>query len=195
MKKQKLTRELAERKVASKVIDKKELKLVKKAARGNVNAYGQLVEIYKKYLYRMAYTYTKEEQSALDIVQDCILKGFESVKNIQEPEYFKTWLTRILIHTAVDHLRKSDRYEKYEDSYTGEAEKGLGLEEKWDLYDAIDALPEKFKTVIILKCFNEMQIQEIAYAMEIPEGTVKSYLHRAKSELKEYLREDYIYVQ
>ena len=177
------------------MMDKRELKLVKKAMRGSINAYGELVEIHKNYLYRMAYTYTKEEQAALDIVQDCILKGFESLKKIREPEYFKTWLTRILIHSAVDHLRRYSGYEQYEEACVGEPEKGMGLEEKWDLYDAIDALPEKFKTVIILKYFNEMQINEIAYAMDIPEGTVKSYLHRAKSELKEYLKEDYVYVQ
>ena len=75
-------------------------KLVLKAIKGNRKAYGQLIYMHKEYLYRTAYLYLKNEDSALDIVQDCILKGFQTIKNLRQPEYFRTWLTRILINLA-----------------------------------------------------------------------------------------------
>lgn len=58
-------------------------------------------------------------------------------------------------------------------------------EEKLDLYQAIDLLPEKHRTVVILKYFEDMKISDIAYVMAIPEGSVKAYLHRAKENLKQ----------
>ena len=70
---------------------------------------------------------------------------------------------------------------------------GISPEEKWDLYEAIDQLPEKYRSVIILKYFEDMKISEISYAMEIPEGSVKAYLSRAREELRRYLKEDYRY--
>lgn len=69
---------------------------------------------------------------------------------------------------------------------------GVSSEEKWDLYNAIDVLPERYRTVIILKYFSNMTIREIAYAMNIPEGSVKAYLSRARGELKANLKEDYL---
>lgn len=70
---------------------------------------------------------------------------------------------------------------------------GISLEEKHDLYSAIDQLSERYQTVIILKYFNDLSIKEIAFIMNIPEGSVKAYLNRARNELKDMLKEDYLY--
>lgn len=169
--------------------------LAKKAVRGNVNAYGELVEYHKEYLYRTAMAFVKDEQSALDIVQDCIVKGFQAIRDLKNPACFKTWITRILINTAKNQLRKKVTQITIDSLEMPQKENGVSIEEKWDLYEAIDALPEKYKTIIILKYFNDMQIEEIAYTLEIPEGSVKSYLFRARQELRAYLKEGYIYVQ
>ena len=61
------------------------------------------------------------------------------------------------------------------------------------MYNAIDSLAEKYKTVVILKFFMEFKLSEIAYIMDIPEGSVSAYLTRAKNELRAYLKEDYYY--
>jgi len=169
--------------------------LAKKAVRGNVNAYGELVEYHKEYLYRTAMAFVKDEESALDIVQDCIIKGFQGIRKLKNPEYFKTWITRILINTAKNQLRTRVTQIAIDSLEVPQKESGVSMEEKWDLYEAIDALPEKYKIIIILKYFNDMQIEEIAYALEMPEGSVKSYLFRARQELKAYLKEGYIYAQ
>ncbi len=175
------------------LLEKEILKLARQAARGNVSAYGSLIVHYQDYLYRMAFLHVKNEAMALDVVGDCILKGFQSIRRLKHPEYFKTWITRILIRCAADAFSKN-RGEVPMDP-AGEAfpagTSGISAEEKWDLYDAIDRLPEKYKTVIILKYFSELTVREIAYAMDIPEGSVKAYLSRARKELRGHLKEGY----
>lgn len=71
---------------------------------------------------------------------------------------------------------------------------GISPEEKIDLYQAVDALPPRYKTIIILQYFENLKISEIAFALDIPEGSVKAYSHRAKENLRQYLKEDYLYV-
>mgnify|MGYP000441189104 CR=1 FL=1 len=60
-------------------------------------------------------------------------------------------------------------------------QKGTPPEEKWDLYHAIDRLPERYRSVVIMKYFDDMKISEIARTLDIPEGTVKAYLSRAET--------------
>lgn len=173
--------------------DKNEIRMVKKAIRGNVNAYGELIELHKEYLYRTAYLYSKNEDTALDIVQDCILKGFQNIRKLRDAAYFKTWITRILINAANDTYKKASKVIPIEEVEHQPSDKKASIEEKWDLYEAIDVLPGKYRTVIILKYFEEMKLGEIAYTMNIPEGSVSAYLTRAKQELRKYLKEDYMY--
>ncbi|MDO4298756.1 MAG: sigma-70 family RNA polymerase sigma factor [Lachnospiraceae bacterium] len=173
--------------------DRQAEKLAGKAIRGNVNAYGQLIEYYKEYLYRTAWLLVKNQEDALDIVSDCILRGFHSIRTLKKPEYFRTWMTRILINSARDYRRRYPETEDIDTIYMAEPEQGISPEEKMDLYRAIDLLPEKYRNVVILKYFDEMKISEIAYALEIPEGTVKVYLSRAKTKLRLLLEEDEIY--
>jgi RNA polymerase sigma-70 factor (ECF subfamily) len=70
--------------------------------------------------------------------------------------------------------------------------KDISIDEKLDLYNAIDLLRDNYKTVIILKYFNDMTIENIARVMEAPENTVKTYLRRAKESLNKILKEDYL---
>lgn len=175
---------------------KEELHLVKKAMKGNPKAYGNLIHYYQDYLYKTAFLYVKNEDSALDIVQESILKGYESIRKLKHPQFFKTWITKILINNSLTVLKKRNStisIETIEDitkSYLQPM-----LEEKLDLYEAIDNLSEIYKTIIILKYFNDLKINEISSLMNIPEGSVKAYLYRAKKELKQYLKEDYLYAK
>lgn len=164
-------------------------KLVKKAVRRDTEAYGQLMEYYKEYLYRTAYLFTGNQEQALDIVGETILKGFRSIHKLKKPEYFRTWLTKILMNTANDCYRRYPEMEDLE-ALMGQAaaapEAGITIEERLDLNDAVSRLPDKYREVIILKYFDELKISEIARVMGMPEGTVKAYLHRAKAELRKY---------
>ena len=170
-----------------------ELRLIRKAVRGNPDAYGRLIVLYQEYLYKIAFLYMKNEQDALDLVGSTILKGFQNIRTLKKPEWFKTWLTRILINTAKDELKKIIYYDEIDENRLSHRYKAVSLEEQLDLNSAIERLPEKYRMVIVLKYFSELSVREIAYIMSAPEGTIKAYLSRARDELKKTLKEDYFY--
>lgn len=175
-------------------VDKKEeIRIVKKAIKGKPDAYGQLISEYQKYLYRVAFLYMKNEQEALDIVGDTILKGFQNISTLKNPEWFRTWITRVLINVANDKKKKIVSYVDFSEELTSSKADGVSIEERCDLNSAIQELPDKYRTVIILKYFSEFSIKEIAYTMNSPEGTIKAYLSRARDELKKILKEDYMH--
>lgn len=173
--------------------DKMIEKLTKKAVHGHAESYGKLIEHYKEYLYKTAMLSTKNEDIALDVVGDCILKGFQSIKGLREAKYFKTWITRILYNAINDYYRKEFGGDNIENVHIAMPEEAVSSEEKMDLYQAIDMLSEKYRTVIILKYFDELKVSEIAYVMDIPVGSVKAYLSRAREELKYLLMEEDLY--
>ena len=83
------------------------LRLVKRAIRGNPDAYGQLIAGQQEYLYKMAFLYMKNKEDALDLVGSTVLKGYQNIHRLKNPEWFRTWLTRILINLARDELKKA----------------------------------------------------------------------------------------
>ena len=121
-------------------MEKGEKTLVKRAMRGNPKAFGTLVEREQEYLYRMAFLYVRQEQDALDVVQESILKAYKSLKTLREPEYFRTWLTKIVINTAQDTLRARQRTAPLEEELDLPAPEGLPPEERMDLHGAIAQL-------------------------------------------------------
>lgn len=173
--------------------DDKHQRLVKKAIRGNAEAYGQLILEYQAYLYKMAFLSMKNQEDALDVVGTTVLKGYQNIRSLRNAEHFKTWITRILINAANDAQKKIVYYSDINEVQISERHRGVSLEEQYDLHDAIEQLPEKYRTVIILKYFSQMSVHEIAFVLEVPEGTIKAYLSRARDLLKKYLKEDYMY--
>ena len=166
------------------------LKLVEKAAKGNREAFGELIIMHQEYLYKLAYMYTKNEQDALDAVQECAMRAMISMDKLREPQYFKTWITRILINSIYKTQKKSRNNSPFEDYNEAAPEQPLSIEEKTDLYDAIDLLPPTYKTVVILQYFQGMKIKSIAEVMGIPAGSVKAYLYRAREALKRQLEDE-----
>ena len=112
---------------------------------------------------------------------------------MREAKYFKTWITRILYNAINDYYRKEFGGDNIENVHIAMPEEAVSNEEKMDLYQAIDMLSEKYRTVIILKYFDELKVSEIAYVMDIPVGSVKAYLSRAREELKYLLMEEDLY--
>lgn len=171
-------------------MEKRERALVRKAMRGNPKAFGTLIEKEQEYLYRMAFLYVREEADALDVVQDSIIKAYKSVKNLREPEHFRTWLTKILINTAQDTLRRRKVTVPLEEELGCPAKEAMAPEERLDLYQALEALPEKYQDVIKLKYLDGYTIREISAMTGMPEGTVSVYLRRAIGQLRIILKED-----
>lgn len=176
-----------------------DIKLIKKAIRGNSTAYGLLIEKHRAYLYKMAFLYMKNEQDALDVVGDTILKGYLQIKTLKNANLFRTWITRVLINTSYDHQKKmmvsgpKKHVTLIDCTNVPSDRQQIPSVEHFDLEAAISTLPDKYRIPILLKYFSGMTINEIAWALDIPSGSVKAYLSRGRNELKQKLKEDYFY--
>lgn len=161
-----------------------------KSIKTNCASFEKLLLQYKSYLYKVAYTYVKDKQVALDILQETSFKAWLNIHTLKDKEKFKPWITKILVNTALNYIKKESKVIYIEDENSIiYSEKSISIEEKLDLYDAIDLLKPKYKIVIILKYFDDMKIEDISYVLNIPENTVKSHLKRAKESLSSILKE------
>lgn len=167
--------------------------LVKRAISGDKSAFCQLVEEYKEDLYRIAYSYVKNQHDALDIVGETVYKAFTSINTLKNPAYVKTWFTRILINCAINHLNKSKKIVYLDEDpsicWREEIDYSLHNEEQFDLHKALDDLDFKHKTIVILKYFEDLTLEQIAEVMDWPVSTVKTYLYRALRKLNVRLKE------
>lgn len=161
-------------------------RVLKKAKKGDEKAFCKLIEQEKMKLYKMAFLYMKNEEDALDVVQETIMKAFIHIHSLKEEKYFSTWITRILINTALETIRKNQQIVPMNNLML-ETEVTNQHEERMDLVGAISQLDDKYKTVIILKYYQDLTVPDIAEMLECPQGTVKSNLHRGMIELKKLL--------
>lgn len=164
-----------------------ELKLIKKAIKGNKECLEELLVLHGDQLYRTAYLYVQNREDALDVVQEVSYKAFLSIGQLKNEKFFLTWLTKILINCSYDVLKKNNKelpLSSMIELTTNEREK---REENLDLLEAINRLDEKYKNAIILFYFQDLPISEVAKVMKIPENTVKTFLSRGKDRLKKLL--------
>jgi len=171
-----------------------EILLVKKAIKGDRNSFEELINIYFDRLYKEAYLRCKYEDDAKEIVQETIYKAYKNIKNLKEPKYFKTWISKILINVANDYLRKNgiiDLNHNKED-YICEVHNDNNVDVKIDLYNAIDELEDKYKDAIILRYINDLKLEEISIILDRPVNTIKTHLRKAIKDMKNLLKEGYI---
>lgn len=164
-----------------------ELKLIKKAIKGNKECLEKLLVFHGDQLYRTAYIYVRNREDALDVVQETSYKAFLTIGQLKNEKFFLTWLTKILINCSYDVLKKRKKELPLNsmDVITDD-NKGKSVE-YLDLLEAVSRLNEKHKNAIILFYFHDLPISEVANVMNIPENTVKTYLSRGKERLKKLL--------
>lgn len=144
-----------------------------------------LIENYDKY-YRIAFGYVRNEEDALDIVQEGAYKAIFHAEKLKQPEYADTWICRIMMNEAVEFLRKNDKtYAEIDNCEMGKEE----VYENIDLKNAIDALSQNERAVVQLRYFEDMSLQQVAQVVGENLSTVKSRLYRALSKLKISLEE------
>ncbi|XOI98623.1 sigma-70 family RNA polymerase sigma factor [Paenibacillus polymyxa] len=148
--------------------------------------FSEKITVIQNKLYRLAYCYVKNEQEALDIVSEAVYKGYIAYGKMESMTYFDSWMSRIVINTAIDHIRRNQRVTYMEDHAQEfvAAERGASMEEKMDLYDALDRLVPEDRAYIILKFFGNMRFREIAEVLSLSENTVKSKFYRIINKLK-----------
>lgn len=167
-----------------------EIDIIEMAKKGDRNSIEILINCHKEYLYKTAFLYVKDEHEAIEICQETVYKTILNIHKLNNAQYFKTWITRILINNVHDRNRLKRKFEdNIEQIELIEDVTYEKLEEKIDLYNAIDILEEKLKTPIILQYFHDMSIKEIAQVLESNENTIKTYIRRGKQKLYKILKE------
>ena len=170
-----------------------EVFLVKRATKGDRQAFEKLMDIYFDRLCREAYIRCKYEEDVKEIVQETIYKAYRNIRSLKEPQYFKTWLSRILINVANDYLRNRGMVdlELDETSYVKEVVIEDKIEIKIDLYNAIDELEDKYKDAVILRYIDDLKIEDISKILDRPVNTIKTHLRKALKDMKKMLKEGY----
>lgn len=161
--------------------------LVKKAQKGDDVAFYALFHQYEQDIYRMAFVYVKNQNDALDVVQETAYRSFKAIKTLKDPSLFKTWLIRIAVNCSLDVLRKRKAVvrllPKVEENISGNLnEEDVSLE--ITVRDLIEQLNEDEKGVVLLRFFEDLSFKEIAETLEIPLGTAKTILYRALDKLR-----------
>lgn len=139
--------------------------------------------------YRMALSYTKNKDDALDVIQDSIEKALRAIRQNVCPENLNAWFYKILIRTAIDHVRKRQGLVSMEQN---EMEFLLSHEDhyaQFDLATAMARLPNAYKTIIVLRYFEDLKIGDIADVLDENVNTVKTRLYKALDLLKIELKE------
>ncbi|MGX8794772.1 sigma-70 family RNA polymerase sigma factor [Fusibacter sp. JL298sf-3] len=156
-----------------------------------------LIERRQETLYRIAYSYVKNKDDALDVVQETVCKAYSHYGQLRNEAYRETWLTRIAINTSIDFIKKRKKSIPLEnDAIVYQLEKAQRAEDiqgevddKMLLLQAIEGLNDREKAVVILKYFEDLKLKEIAEILEMPLNSVKSLLYRTLKKMRIELEE------
>jgi RNA polymerase sigma-70 factor (ECF subfamily) len=182
-------------------IVKKRIKQVKK---GDQNAFGEIVEIYKNKVYQICFRMLGNRHEAEDAAQEAFIRAFVNINKFNQELKFSTWLFRIATNLCIDKIRKKkpDFYLDAEVSGTdglnmysqiaSDTELPENELESLELQEAVQKeilkLPDKYRTVIVLKYIEELSLNEISEILDLPLGTVKTRIHRGRDALRQQLR-------
>lgn len=143
--------------------------------------FAELVRENKVPMYRLAYGILRNQMDAEDAVSEAVVKAFERLNSLRDPEKFKPWIMQIVANEARKLYGKKKRVDLVEDA----SEMKLYHEDtKNELWDIVVRLDEKSRAVVILFYYEQLSLKEIGGVLDISEGTVKSRLFRAKEKLR-----------
>ena len=160
---------------------------VKKAKEGDVNEIGNIIQENVQAMYRVAFGILKNEDEIYDAISNTTIIVFEKIGSLKKEELFKTWLTRILINECYKIYNQSKKV-IYLENCTAESLGNLQYTEKdrleeQDARDLLNNLSKDLKETVMLYYFEDFSVKEVANILNIPEGTVKSRLSRARKDL------------
>lgn len=166
--------------------------LAARAQAGDGEAFAQLVERHQQMVYALALGKTGHPQDAEEVTQTAFLKAWQSLPNFRGDAAFSTWLYRLTANAAADLLRQRRQHLSLDDpdlpplpaGGAGPEAQAQENDRRRQLWQAIDALPEGLRTPFLLREAEGCTYQEIAQALGVAEGTVKSRLARARARLR-----------
>lgn len=178
-------------------------KRIEQVLKGDQNAYSDIVNLYQHKLYQICYRMLGNMQEAEDITQEAFIRAYINLHSFDQKRKFTTWLYRIGTNLCIDRLRKKkpdyyldaevagteglDMYSQIaiEEALPEEQLEQMELQER--IQYEISRLPEKYRSVIVLKYIEELSLQEISEILDMPLGTVKTRIHRGREALRKQL--------
>lgn len=179
-------------------------KFVKQAIKGDQDAYKKLMDKYQKPLYFHVLKMVRNHEQVEDLVQEAFMKAFKNLNSYNTNYAFSTWLYRITTNHTIDYLRKKKlkttsinepiktKEGEMEIQISDEAETDREIirkERKKIIHTAINNLPKKYRRVIEMRHLQELSYQEIAEQLDLPLGTVKAHIFRAREMLYKELKD------
>lgn len=155
----------------------------------NDREFAERIEKLRGRLYRTAYLYLGSEAIALDAVDEAVYKGLTSLEKLRKPEYFETWITRILINECKNERRRRKR----ELPFDSLPERAVEHFDFLPLKDAVLRLPEELKAPLVLRYFAGYTTAETVEVLKLKQGTASSRLRRALKLLRLELSEEEVY--
>lgn len=156
--------------------------LIRRARAGDGAAFVELMEGQKSTMYKVARSYLHNDADAADAISETVLACFEKLDTLRQPQYFRTWMVRVLIRKCQDLLRERKRSVPLDEiAQVGREEPGHARAEFLALLGSLD---EKYRTVLLLYYGEGFSVKEIARAMGLKEETVKTRLKRARAGFK-----------
>lgn len=170
--------------------------LVARAKRGDADAFGVLVTRYQDLAQRTAFLIVRDGDAAQDAVQEAFVKAYRALPRFREGAPLRPWLLRIVANEAIGRARSSSRHrhsplelaQRQPDPAQSPEAQALASERRGELLRALNELREDDRVVIAYRWFFDLGEAEMADALDIPRGTVKSRLSRAMTRLRELLR-------
>ncbi|WP_377891986.1 RNA polymerase sigma factor SigW [Alkalihalobacillus sp. R86527] len=180
-------------------------RIILQVRKGDHNAFGELVELYKDRVFALTFRMLGNRQEAEDVAQEAFIRAYTNIDRYQIDRKFSTWLYRIATNLAIDRMRKKkpDYYLDAEVSGTDGLtmysqvaatdqlpdDEVVSLEAQEGIHQAILSLPSKYRSAITLKYIQELSLKEISEILDLPVGTVKTRIHRGREALRKKLRE------
>ncbi len=172
-----------------------EAHLIKRASAGEMVAFELLVDLYRPTLRAIALRMLRNNEDASDALQDTLIKAWKAIGDFDSKRPIKPWFCRICANCCIDIVRdrrkQTEDLDKHEHSLADPALDPQGHAEEAqtsrEVRAAIARLPQQYQEIVVMRHFRHMDVNEIAAALNRPEGTVKSWLFRARSMLRQDL--------
>ena len=165
-----------------------DLELVAETKAGNVEAFSELVRRHERIVYNLAYRFMRDGCSAEDMTQEAFLKAFRMLRGFRGDCEFSTWMYRVTCSVCLTELsrrKKRNEVELHLDTVAASIGPGPDSTDLADsMRNCVRQLPERYERIITLYYLRELSYEEIATKLDIPMGTLKTWMHRARKHLR-----------
>ena len=151
---------------------------------GDKEAFSKLIENVKLKLYKTGMSILRNDDDTCDALQETLISAYQNIKKLEHPEYFSTWIIRIMINKCYDIIKKNKKVTNINDKLKETADPYYEMYvNESELENVLKRLDTDLKMVTVLFYYDDLSVTEIAEVLNIPEGTVKSRLSRAREKI------------